>query len=264
METVDPPSKSESPTPTASPEAERPPVSTAPVNIPTYIPRTLSPPQATSMPTSSSASSLLSPPSRGRSSEPVSSDSPRGRSLTRTASWTSDRERSRSMGTSTSPMGSLSPDGGGIGIAAGGVYANGRNTEREKERTRRKREETGSGSGSSASPEAKPVNHQDTAKSLDTGSSPQVATPPTPTNSPERRLAMKTAPSVAVKPPQAVVGSQPIVVRTPGEFAHSTRSHGHGRRVSSSMSSGSPTESEGSTIMGRMVTSAGSYLGLWH
>uniref|UniRef100_A0A0W0EW76 Nitrogen regulatory protein areA GATA-like domain-containing protein n=1 Tax=Moniliophthora roreri TaxID=221103 RepID=A0A0W0EW76_MONRR len=84
----------------------------------------------------SSSSSLLSPPLRGRgaiintSPEPSSS---RGRSSTRTSSSLSDRERPRSN--HESPLGSLSPEGGTIGIGYS-VYANGRIGDRERDRDR--------------------------------------------------------------------------------------------------------------------------------
>lgn len=126
------PSPAEFPTPSNVPAIPAPSPAVA-------VPRISSSHTIEHLPSSSSSSSLLSPPdiipSRGRSSTPVPENQPRGRSVTRNSSF-SDRERSSSRGTS-SPIGSISPEGSAVGIAVGssyGVYASGR----ERDSTSRK------------------------------------------------------------------------------------------------------------------------------
>ncbi|KAK7025167.1 DUF1752 domain-containing protein [Favolaschia claudopus] len=75
-----------------------------------------------------SPSGLLSPPPRGRDSSQSSSSSAsqregRGRSVTRTSSSSSLSDRERSRSSHTSPMGSLSPEYGGVRVSAD--YGNG-------------------------------------------------------------------------------------------------------------------------------------------
>ncbi|KAF8216661.1 hypothetical protein K438DRAFT_400401 [Mycena galopus ATCC 62051] len=68
-----------------------------------------------------SASGLLSPPPRGRDSSQSSSSSAsqgRGRSATRTSSSSSISDRERSRSSHTSPLGSLSPEYGGVRVSA--------------------------------------------------------------------------------------------------------------------------------------------------
>ncbi|KAK6967112.1 DUF1752 domain-containing protein [Favolaschia claudopus] len=70
-----------------------------------------------------SPSGLLSPPPRGRDSSQSSSSSAsqregRGRSVTRTSSSSSLSDRERSRSSHTSPMGSLSPEYGGVRVSA--------------------------------------------------------------------------------------------------------------------------------------------------
>ncbi|KAL0576230.1 protein phosphatase regulator [Marasmius crinis-equi] len=80
-------------------------------------------------------SELLSPPLRGRGTTSGDSSS-RGRSSARTSSSSlSDRERPRSRSNHSSPIGSLSPDGSGIGLNYG-VYATGRIGDRDRDRER--------------------------------------------------------------------------------------------------------------------------------
>ena len=137
-------------------------------------------PTASSTRKTSSYSDLLSPP-RGRQHDGPSSRSAnvtsspqeerRGRSSLRTtpsSSWDRDRGSSGSLGSSTSPLGSLSPDGGagartssGVGVGFGVVLGGGKvENEREKERenrNRRGREKTSSKMPSAATSSDAPV-----------------------------------------------------------------------------------------------------------
>ncbi|KAJ7105467.1 hypothetical protein C8R43DRAFT_1046390 [Mycena crocata] len=78
-------------------------------------------PNASSPPPGGRASGLLSPPPRGRDSSLSSSSSAsqgRGRSATRTSSSSSLSDRERSRSSHTSPLGSLSPEYGGVRASA--------------------------------------------------------------------------------------------------------------------------------------------------
>ncbi|KAJ7091471.1 hypothetical protein B0H15DRAFT_948415 [Mycena belliarum] len=94
----------------------------SPALLPTSSsPNTSVSPNASSPPPAGRASGLLSPPPRGRDSSLSSSSSAsqtRGRSATRTSSSSSLSDRERSRSSHTSPMGSLSPEYGGVRVSA--------------------------------------------------------------------------------------------------------------------------------------------------
>ncbi|KAJ6498305.1 hypothetical protein DFH09DRAFT_1376118 [Mycena vulgaris] len=98
----------------------------SPAVLPAALPVASSPntsvsPNASSPPPTGRASGLLSPPPRGRDSSLSSSSSAsqgRGRSATRTSSSSSLSDRERSRSSHTSPLGSLSPEYGGVRVSA--------------------------------------------------------------------------------------------------------------------------------------------------
>lgn len=195
-------SRSRTPSPAISPSISAPAAPSEPALI-----------RTASFDRTASSSSLLSPPLRGRNSllqqQPDSSSVSRGRSSTRTSSSSfSDRERS----SHSSSLGSLSPEGSGIGIAgaaAYGVYAT-RDRERDKEREKarrggeRGRERTERLLSHSLSPDALPgVNNADKEKVKDPVSS---STASTASSSSSSKTAVP-APSTATKSPPQIGGN---------------------------------------------------------
>ncbi|KIY70547.1 hypothetical protein CYLTODRAFT_451584 [Cylindrobasidium torrendii FP15055 ss-10] len=256
-----------------------PPPASNPVNIPK---RSISPPQQASAPSPSPSSSLLTPHLRGRTADGNDS-SPRGRSLTRTPSWTSDSERSRSMGGSTSPMGSLSPDGSGsIGAAAGSVYANGR-SEKDSDRRRRRERRVDNAGNVTVNGNSRSLEDQLLAESYGLTEEPKEELPlgfggPTPSNSPEQSFSVLKAAMAhkSVDPPTQVTPkaaapttpqSEPVTPTPESAFPSSQPKAAPVAPSSTThnlLRSTSPRREPSETVMGRMVTTAGSFFGLWN